>query len=73
MDNYYSKVTQDKVDEYRQRFASIESEGDTRGRTRTVDKRADCEIIIDDTTIYEIDLNCYECLKKKMNKYSNFR
>ena len=28
------------------------------------------KLVIDDTTIYEIDLDCYECRKKKHIRYS---
>ncbi|WP_455717730.1 hypothetical protein [Anaerosporobacter sp.] len=67
MDNYYSKITQDEMNQYYQRYASIEAEdGRDKVETRRVEK--DSELIIDDTTIYEIDLNCYQCLQNKMKK-----
>lgn len=30
--------------------------------------REDTKVIIDDTTIYEVDLNCYHCLSEQERK-----
>lgn len=67
MDNYYSKITQDEMNQCYQRYASIEAENDKdKVEKRRVDE--DSEVIIDDTTIYEIDLNCYQCIQNRMKK-----
>lgn len=67
MDNYYSKITQDEMNQCYQRYASIETENG-KDKTEYRNMTQDSELIIDDTTIYEIDLNCYECIKNKMRK-----
>lgn len=67
MDNYYSKITEDEMNQYYQRYASVEVEnGKEKVEKRSVEK--DSELIIDDTTIYEIDLDCYQCLQNRMKK-----
>jgi hypothetical protein len=67
MDNYYSNITQDEMNQYYQRYARNEANNDKDG----VEKKrveGDSELIIDDTTIYEIDLDCYQCLQNRMKK-----
>lgn len=29
------------------------------------------DLVIDDNTIYEVDLDCYECLKREKKKFEN--
>ncbi len=71
MDNYYSKMTQDEMNQCYQRYASIETE-DNVDAIEKKGRREDSEVIIDETTIYEIDMDCYECIQKRMkNKKSN--
>lgn len=71
MDNYYSKMTQDEMNQCYQRYASIETE-DNVDAIEKQGRREDSEVIIDETTIYEIDMDCYECIQKRMkNKKSN--
>lgn len=71
MDNYYGKSNQNEMNQYYQRYASIEAE-DNVELTEKKGIREDPEVIIDDTTIYEIDLDCYECIQKRMrNKKYN--
>lgn len=70
MDNYYSKMTQDEMNQCYQRYASIETEDNV----NTIEKkgrREDSEVIIDETTIYEIDMDCYECIQKRMKNKKN--
>ncbi|HAB59483.1 MAG TPA: hypothetical protein DCE48_02005 [Lachnospiraceae bacterium] len=70
MDNYYSKMTQDEINQCYQRYASIETEDNV----NTIEKkgrREDSEVIIDETTIYEIDMDCYECIQKRMKNKKN--
>lgn len=67
MDDYYNKITEDEMNQCYQRYASIEIENDKdKDEYRYMEE--DSELIIDDTTIYEIDRNCYECIKNKMRK-----
>lgn len=71
MDNYYGKSNQDEMNQCYQRYASIEAE-DNVEMTEKKGRRENPEVIIDETTIYEIDLDCYECIKKRMrNKKYN--
>lgn len=65
MDNYYSKMTQDEMNQCYQRYASIETE-DNVDTIEKKGRREDSEVIIDETTIYEIDMDCYECIQKRM-------
>ena len=65
MDNYYSKMTQDEMNQCYQRYASIETE-DNVDAIEKKGRREDSEVIIDETTIYEIDMDCYECIQKRM-------
>lgn len=65
MDNYYGKMTQEEMNQYYQRYASIETE-DNVEMTEKKGRREDSEVIIDETTIYEIDLDCYDCIQKRM-------
>lgn len=71
MDNYYGKMTQEEMNQYYQRYASIETE-DNVEMAEKKGRREDSEVIIDETTIYEIDLDCYDCIQKRMkNKKYN--
>ncbi|SHM94707.1 hypothetical protein SAMN02746066_04015 [Anaerosporobacter mobilis DSM 15930] len=79
MDNYYSKMTQDEINQCYQRYASIETEDNVntiekKDNVNTIEKkgrREDSEVIIDETTIYEIDMDCYECIQKRMKNKKN--
>ena len=44
--------------------------GDKNGNTNTTRESKDVrsKVIIDESTIYEIDMDCYECLMKNKNK-----
>lgn len=70
MDNYYSKKTQDEINQCYQRYASIETEDNVNTIEKT-GRREDSEVIIDETTIYEIDMDCYECIQKRMKNKKN--
>lgn len=70
MDNYYSKMTQDEINQCYQRYASIETE-DNVNSIEKKGRREDSEVIIDETTIYEIDMDCYECIQKRMKNKKN--
>lgn len=70
MDNYYGKMTQDEENKCYQRYASIKME-DNMNAVDKKSRREDSEVIIDETTIYEIDLDCYECIKKRMKSNKN--
>ncbi|WP_310603462.1 hypothetical protein [Anaerosporobacter sp.] len=67
MENYYSRINQDEMDWPYQRYASIETENNIDCFEKVV-KEDDSELVIDDTTIYEIDLKCYQCLQNRRRK-----
>ena len=53
----------------RERQCQCES-GDKNDKTKTTRESKDVrsKVIIDESTIYEIDMDCYECLMKNKNK-----
>ena len=70
MNDFYGKMAQEVINQYYQRYASIESE-DKEAMNEKTDRREDSGVIIDETTIYEIDLDCYDCLKKRKRNNKN--
>lgn len=66
-DNYYSRTTQEEMNQMNSRYMNREF-FDCNKKAEEELRKKTSEVVIDETTIYEIDLNCYDCIKKRMNQ-----
>lgn len=65
-DNYYCRTTLEELNQINSRYMNKEF-FDYNNKEEELGKKTS-EVVIDETTIYEIDLNCYDCIKKRMNQ-----
>lgn len=61
MENSYSKSSQEEINRWNMKKHDEVRKTDINNTPR----KDNSKLIIDETTIYEIDLNCYECLKNR--------
>lgn len=65
-DTYYCRTTLEEMNQINSRYMNKEF-FNYNNKEEELGKKTS-EVVIDETTIYEIDLNCYDCIKKRMNQ-----